>query len=280
MIDYNKNLQVIIDSITTYIFELDFEELGKEMELQVVPKEELERIGNKKVSENFYSGKFLIKLSNGNTINYRSIAKYISENKIQKPISFNATEYKFVEWVLKKDFISNQINRHIKKQLSNSREIDLIELQKALIVEDGKNKEGNIYIENIPIKESHLVKEGKFYIQSSCSRETAISKINSTIDELQGSKEIYIKDRFIKDYTYIILYLLFILLIVAVWVLSNNIIELVNLFWQNILSAFVSVCLVAVGAIKYNFMEALYSRYKASLRYEKEFWENTTESIK
>ncbi len=76
MIDYEQKVQTIINSIITFSFEFDFETVKKEMELQEVSKEEIEKLGEEKVREKFNSSIFKIKLPNGTLIDANSIAKH------------------------------------------------------------------------------------------------------------------------------------------------------------------------------------------------------------
>ena len=90
MIDYEQKVQTIINSIATFSFEFNFETVKKEMELQEVSKEEIEKLGDEKVKEKFNSGTFKIKLPNGTLIDINSVAKHSVENN---------TNFKYVQWV-------------------------------------------------------------------------------------------------------------------------------------------------------------------------------------
>ena len=80
MVDYKQILQRIIDSVINFSFEFDIETLKKEMELQEVSKDELKRLGENKVKENFNNGIFKIKMPNGNLIDSNSIYEYCKNN--------------------------------------------------------------------------------------------------------------------------------------------------------------------------------------------------------
>lgn len=91
--------------------------------------------------------------------------------------------------MVKKDFTTKQIKRHIKNQLTNNSDLNLNEVQKALIIAETKNKEAEGYINELPIKTSNLISEGKFHIQSSCSPESAIKMVNEVIEELTKKRK-------------------------------------------------------------------------------------------
>lgn len=96
MIDYEQKVQTIINSIITFSFEFDFETVKREMELQEVSKEEIEKLGEEKVREKFNSAVFKIKLPNGTFIDANSIAKYSAENNIKEPVIFINPNFKYV----------------------------------------------------------------------------------------------------------------------------------------------------------------------------------------
>lgn len=185
MIDYEQTVQKIINSITNFSFEFDFETVKKEMELLEVSKDELEQLGEARVREKFNAGIFKIKQPNGGLIDVSSIAKYSAENNIKEPVIFINPNFKYVQWTIKKDFTTPQIKKQIKSQLTNNTDINLSEVQKALILEDTKNKRIEGYIDTLPIKTSNYISEGKFHIQSSCSMESAIKMVNEVVGELK-----------------------------------------------------------------------------------------------
>ena len=98
MIDYQITIQKIIESITHFSFEFDFEEIKREMVLVEVPQSELESLGEEEIWKNFYSGVYKIKLPDGKLIDTNSIRKYCIENNIQEPVIFINPEFKYVHW--------------------------------------------------------------------------------------------------------------------------------------------------------------------------------------
>lgn len=92
MIDYEQKVQTIINSIITFSFEFDFETVKKEMELQEVSNEEIEKLGEEKVREKFNSSIFKIKLPNGTIIDANSIAKHSVENNIKRTCYFHKSK--------------------------------------------------------------------------------------------------------------------------------------------------------------------------------------------
>jgi len=273
MIDYQITVHKIIHSLTNITFEFDFEELKKEMVLDEVSKSELEKLGDKKVQENFDSGTFKIKMPNGNIIDSNSIYKHNIENNIKEPVIFINPNFKYVQWVLKKDYVRPQIKKHIKKQLTNNSEINLEEVQKALLIEDLKNKKIEGYINKLPIKTSNYISEGKFYLQSSCSRDSAIEILNEVISELKIDAKAYIKSKFRRDYKHIIIYLIFITFVSCLW-LVNKQCETIPLWLSNVIGVILFlVSLVVMKIINHSFFDTLLFRKKSRKKYEKEFYD-------
>jgi len=222
MIDYEQAVQKIINSLANITFEFDFEALKKEMELKDVPKSELDKLGENKVQEKFNQGVFKIKMPNGTLIDANSIYKHSVENNIKEPVLFINPNFKYVQWVAKKDFTRPQIKNQIKNQLTNNADINLAEIQKALLIEDIKNKEIKGYVDELPIKTSSHISEGKFLIQSSCSRESAIEMLNEVIEELKIDAKKYVKSKFRRDYKNIFLYFIFLSFVTALWYLNKQ----------------------------------------------------------
>lgn len=273
MIDYQITIQKIIHSLTNMTFEFDIEELKNDMVLEEVPKSELEKLGDKTVQENFNSGTYKIIMPNSNIIDSYSIYKHSIDNRIKESaISINPN-YKCVQWVLKKDYIKPQIKIHIKKQLTNNCEIILEEVQKALLNEDLKNKKIEGYINKLPIKTSNYIREGKFYIQTSCSRDSAIEMLNEVILELKNEANAFIESKFRRDYKHIFIYFIFILFVTILWVVNKQC-ETFPLWISNIIVVILFlVSLVVMRNINHSFLDTLLFIKKSRKKYEKEFYE-------
>jgi len=271
MIDYEQKVQTIINSITTFSFEFDFETVKKEMELQEVSKEEKEKLGEEEVRKKFNTGIFKIKLPNGTLIDANSIAKHSAENNIIEPVVFINPNFKYVQWVIKKDLTTQQIKRHIKNQLANNTDLNLSEVQKALVIADTKNKETDGYIGELPIKTSNIISEGKFHIQSICSPESAIKMVNEVIDEVTKEKEIYVKDKINRDYKNIAIYVAFVLFVSLIWLLNKHFQTLSTWLSNTIGLILFLIPLVVMRLINHSIFEALFFEKKAEKKYEKEF---------
>lgn len=271
MIDYEQTIQKIINSITNFSFEFDFETLKKEMELKEVSKDQLEQLGEKKVKEKFDNGFFKIKLPNDSFIDANSITKYTIDNNIKEPIIFINPNFKYVQWVIKKDFTTSQIKVQIKNQLKNNTDINLAEVQKALVIADSKNKKTEGYIGELPIKTSQLISEGKFHIQSSCSPENAIKMINKVLEELATEKKIYVTSKIKRDYKNMLFYFLFVIFVSSIW-FTNKQFPALPIWLSNALGLVLFLIpLVIMRLINHSFFETLFFRKKAEKKYEKEF---------
>lgn len=271
MIDYEQKVQTIINSIITFSFEFDFETVKKEMELQEVSNEEIEKLGEEKVREKFNSSIFKIKLPNGTIIDANSIAKHSVENNIKEPVIFINPNFKYVQWVVKKDFTTQQIKKHIKNQLTNNTDLNLTEVQKALVIADTKNKKAEGYIDKLPIKTSNLISEGKFHIQSSCSPESAIKMVDEVIEELTKEKKIYVSSKIKRDYKNIIIYFIFVLFVASIWLLNKQF-KALPIWLSNTISLILFLIpLVVMRLINHSFFDTLFFRKKAEKKYEKEF---------
>ena len=272
MIDYEQTVQKIINSITNFSFEFDFELVKKEMELQEVSKEELEKLGEKKRKENFNKGIFKIRLANGSLIDFNSVSKYSVENNIKEPVIFINPNFKYVHWVIKKDFTTPQIKKQVKNRLASNNEINLQEVQKALLNEEVKNKRIEGYINELPVKTSSFINEGKFHIQSSCSRESAIQMVNEVIEELTTEKKIYVKSKIKRDYKNIFIYVVFVLFISALWYINKQYQSLPNWLSNTIGFILFVIPLVVMRLINHSIFDTLFFRKKAEKKYEKEFY--------
>ncbi len=271
MIDYEQKVQTIINSIITFSFEFDFETVKKEMELQEVSKEEIEKLGEEKVREKFNSSIFKIKLPNGTLIDANSIAKHSVENNIKEPVIFINPNFKYVQWVVKKDFTTQQINRHIKNQLTNNTDLNLTEVQKALVIADTKNKKAEGYIDKLPIRTSNLISEGKFHIHSYCSPESAIKMINEVIEELTKEKKIYVSSKIKRDYKNIVIYFIFVLFVASIWLLNKQF-QALPIWLSNTIGLILFLIpLVVMRLINHSIFDTLFFRKKTEKKYEKEF---------
>jgi len=271
MMDYEQTVLKIINSITTFSFEFDFETVKKEMELQDVPKEELEKLGEIGVKEKFNTGIFKIKMPNGNLLDINTIYNQSIENNIKEPVIFINPNFKYVQWSVKKDFTTPQIIRQIKNQLTNNTDINLAEVQKALLTEDVKNKKVEGYIGKLPIKTSSYISEGKFYIQSYRSRESAIKMVNEVIEELKKEKKIYVDHKIRRDYKNLFLYLIFILFISSLWFVNKQYQALPIWLTNTIGLVLFLTPLVVMRLINHSIFDTLFFRKKAKTKYEKEF---------
>lgn len=271
MIDYEQKVQTIINSIITFSFEFDFETVKKEMELQEVSKEEIEKLGEEKVREKFNSGVFKIKLPNGTLIDANSIAKHSAENNFKEPVICINPNFKYVQWIVKKDLTTLQIKRHIKNQLINNTDLNLTEVQKALVIADTKNKKAEGYIGELPIKTSNIISEGKFHIQSSCSPESAIKMVNEVIEELTKEKKIYVTNKIKRDYKNIIIYLIFVFFVASIWLLNKQF-QTLPIWLSNTIGLILFLIpLVVMRLINHSIFDTLFFRKKAERKYEKEF---------
>jgi len=272
MIDYGKTVQNIINSLADITFEFDIETVKKEMELQEVPKSELEKLGENKVQEKFNKGTLKIKMPNGSLIDSNSIYKHSLENNIKEPVIFINPNFKYVQWVVKKDFVRPQIKNQIKNQITNNTDINLAEVQKVLLIEEIKNKKIEGYIDELPIKTSNYISEGKFYIQSSCSRESAIVMVNEVIAELKIDSKNFVKYKFKRDYKNIFFYFIFIFFVTSLWVVNKQY-QALPIWLSNTISAILFLIpLVVMRLINHSFFDTLLFRGKAKKKYEKEFY--------
>lgn len=271
MIDYEKTVQKIIDSITNFSFEFEFETLKKEMELQEVSQAELDKLGENKVKEKFNNGFFKIKMPNGNLIDVETIYKQSIEKNIKEPVLFINPDFKYVKWSLKKNFTLPQIKKHIRNQLTNNTDLNLAEVQKALLIEEVKNKEVEGYLNELPIKTSENISEGKFHIQSSCSRESAIKMVYDTIEELNKDRKLYIQSKLRKDYKYVFLYILFVSFLYLLWFVNKQYETLPFWLSNTISSALFLIPLIVMRLINHSIFDSVLFRKKAEKKYEKEF---------
>ncbi|MEO8255017.1 MAG: hypothetical protein ABI554_11585 [Flavobacterium sp.] len=241
------------------------------MELQEVSQDELDKLGENKIQEKFNKGFFKIKMPNGNLIDAQTIYQQSIKNNIEEPVLLINPNFKYVKWSVKKNFTSPQIKKHIRNQLTNNTDLNLSEVQKALLIEDVKNKDIEGYLNELPIKTSDYISEGTFHIQSSCSRESAIKMVNDTIEELNKDKKIYVKSKLRKDYKYISFYMIFVLFVYLLWFVNKRYQTLPFWLSNTIGSALFLIPLVVMRLINHSIFDSLLFRKKAEKKYEKEF---------
>lgn len=273
MLDYEQNFQTIINSITSFSFEFDFEIFKKELEIQEVTQEEIEKLGKEKVRENFNSGIYKIRLPNGVLIDANKIARLSLNNNIRSPFLLLNPNFQYVRLVLNKDLMTQQIKKQIRSQIANNADINLGKFQKVLILEDIGNKDIEGYLDNLPIKTSSFISEGKFYMQSTCTKEKAIKMINEVIEEMKIDSKNYVKSRLRRDYKNLILYSVFISIVSFLWIINKQY-QTLSIFVSNSIGLFLFlVPLVIMRLINHSFFDTLFLKHKAVKKYEKEFFD-------
>lgn len=233
------------------------------MELQEVSNKELEKLGENKVKEKSNSGFFIIKLSNGSLIDSKSIIKYSIENNIKEPFIFINPNFKYVQWAVKRDLTTPQIKKQIRKQLANNTDINLEGIQKVLLIEDVKSKKHEGYINEVPIKTSNYISEGKFLIESSCSRENAIKMVNEVIKELKIDEKKYVENKFKQAYKNIFFYIIFILIVSSFWYINKEY-KTLPIWISNTLGFFLFLTsLVVMRLINHSIFDIIFFKKKA-----------------
>ena len=271
MLDNQNTIQKIISSLINITFDFDIEEVKKEMELVEVPKLEIDKLGKDKVQENFNKDIFKIKMPDGKIIDSTSIYKHSIENNIKAPVIFINPNFKYVQWVVKKDFVRPQIKKHIKRQISSNNDVNIEELKKELLIEEIKDKKIEGYIDKLPIKTSNHISEGKFHIQSSCSRESAIEMLNEVLEELKVDAKAFIKSKLKQDYKYITMYLIFVTFITGLWFINKQR-GTIPLWLSNIIGIFLFLAPFILRIVNFSFFSTLFFKKKAEKKYEKEFY--------
>ena len=271
MLDNQNTIQKIISSLINITFDFDIEEVKKEMELVEVPKLEIDKLGKDKVQENFNKDIFKIKMPDGKIIDSTSIYKHSIENNIKEPVIFINPNFKYVQWVVKKDFVRPQIKKHIKRQISSNNDVNIEELKKELLIEEIKDKKIEGYIDKLPIKTSNHISEGKFHIQSSCSRESAIEMLNEVLEELKVDAKAFIKSKLKQDYKYITMYLIFVTFITGLWFINKQR-GTIPLWLSNIIGIFLFLAPFILRIVNFSFFSTLFFKKKAEKKYEKEFY--------
>ena len=271
MLDNQNTIQKIISSLINITFDFDIEEVKKEMELVEVPKLEIDKLGKDKVQENFNKDIFKIKMPDGKIIDSTSIYKHSIENNIKEPVIFINPNFKYVQWVVKKDFVRPQIKKHVKRQISSNNDVNIEELKKELLIEEIKDKKIEGYIDKLPIKTSNHISEGKFHIQSSCSRESAIEMLNEVLEELKVDAKAFIKSKLKQDYKYITMYLIFVTFITGLWFINKQR-GTIPLWLSNIIGIFLFLAPFILRIVNFSFFSTLFFKKKAEKKYEKEFY--------
>lgn len=270
MVEYDQIMEKLISSIMCFDFEIDFEKVKSKMELREISSEELSNLTTEDIKKSFSTGEFKIKQPNGNIIDSSSIYKYSQENNIAEPVLLLNPDFKYVRWEITEDLSRQQLKNEIKHLLSSNSEINLERAQKTLITNEIEAYETLGYIDKISVKASSLVKEGIFYLRSTCSRESAVKLINEVIDELKLERDNYVINKVKKDKLHATIYLLFVLLIASFWYLINQ-----NLPVNKWLSITIALFLFAIPFIlrlvNFTFIDSLFFKKKAKKKYEKEF---------
>lgn len=271
MVDHENIIHKIIESVIDFTFEYDIEEALKNMQLSEVSKEEIENLGKEKVEQNFSNGIFKIKLNDGKLIDSNSIYQYCIENNIKQPILYLNPNFNYVHWEFKDDLSTHQIKKEIKNLLSNNSEINLKKARKALVNEEIKDKKVEGYINELPIKTSAHIEEGKLFLKASCSREHAIAMISSVIHELETERKQFVKEKIERDKLIALAYILFILIVVAFWYMNNQNFVIKKWVSTSIAIFLFLVPLTVLRLINYSFTDSILFRKKAEKKYEKEF---------
>lgn len=273
MRDYQQTIQKLTNSIMNFSFEFNFEEVKKELEIREVSKIELEQLGEIGVRQKFNASIYKIQLPDGKLIDANSIAKYSAENNITEPVIFINPDFKYVQWTAKKDFTKPQLKKHIKEQLAKDSDLELTEIQKALIEEDVKNRKIEGYIDKLAIKTSTYISEGKFFIQSSCTSESAHKIINEVVEELKTDAKKYVGAKMKRDYRNIIIYLIFVTVVSFIWLINKQDLAIPNWLSNIIGLLLLLIPLVVMRLINHSFIDSLLFGKKAKKKYEKEFFD-------
>jgi hypothetical protein len=260
-----------------FSFEFDFEKVKQEMELKEVSNDELEKLGENQVNQKFNNGEFKIKMPNGDLFDANSIKEQSSKKGIKQPTVYINPNFKYVKWIVRKDFTTQQIKKHIKKQLTNSSDVNIDAIKKALLIEETKSKKVEGYIGEIAVKTSHNISQGKFHIQSSCSRESAIKMVFEHINELESEKDIYVKNKIKSDYKKLGFYFIFIVCVSILWFVNSECKTLPN--WVSTLIAFILflISFLIMRLINHKIFDTLLSKKKVMKKYEQEFYTKTNE---
>ncbi len=271
MVDYEQILENIVHSLDEFTIEFDIDEAMNKMALREVPKSELKALGENNVKQNFQNGTFKMKLSDDLIIDANSVSRYCIENNIKQPILFVNPDVKYVRWELTVDFVTPQIKSLIKRHLANNNNLNLEEVNKALIKKDIASKEVDGYIHELPIKTSNYIQEGKIYIQVTGNKSNTHKLIDETISELKEDKGNFVKSKIKRDRRNADLYLVFVIFISILWSI-NNYCGVIPSWLSAIIGIFLNIVPLAIlQIINYSFIQSVFNREKAERKYEKEF---------
>ncbi len=260
-----------------FSFEFDIEKVKQEMELKEVSDDELEKLGESQVNQKFNNGEFKIKMPNGGLFDVNSIKEQSSKKGIKEPVVYINPNFKYVKWTLRKDFTTQQIKKHIKKQLTNSSEVDINEIKKALLIEETKSKEVEGYIGELAVKTSQNISQGKFHIQSSCSKESAINLVFEHINEIEIEKDIYVNKKIRSDYKKLGFYLIFLVCVSILWFINSECKTLPNWVSTSIAFTLFLISFLIMRLINHKIFDTLLSKKKVIKKYEQEFYIKTSE---
>lgn len=278
MIDEEKKIKEIIHSLINFTFEYDIEEVISKFELKEVSKEELEKLSPEERINNFKHAIFKIKLSDGKIIDINTVNEYCKQNKISNPIVTLSPNQKYLRYDFNEDLTKKQLKEHIRHKLSNSSELNLDVLQKTLVTEKLKNKPVDGFISGIGLKISSSIKKGKLYMQASCDEEYAYELISFEIDKIKTEEQHYIEKKIKKNRKNLIIYIIFILIVLTLWVISNNCQTIPNWLSTSIGIALFLVSFIVMRYINHSEIKLAFNRRKAEKKYRKDFYDNLNDN--
>ena len=135
-----------------------------------------------------------------------------------------------------------------------------------------KNKKIDGYIYTLPVKTSDYISEGKFYIQSPLSKESAVDMINEVLEELKVDTANFVKLKIKRDQKYIVIYLIFIVIVCSLWLVNNQKLILHNWASSSIGLLLFLIPLVVMRLINHTIFDTLLFRKKAERKFQKEFF--------
>jgi hypothetical protein len=271
MVNPEQIIEDIIQSLNEFTFEFNIEDVKKKMVLREVPKNELKALGEDEIKRNFINGIFQIEISDNEIINTKSLYEYCIKNNIENSTLFINTNSKFLRWEITEDLSTPQIKRLIKRKLLNNNNINLDEAQKVIINKDIDTKNIEGYVNDLPVKVSNYIQEGKFYVQITETNEDILKLINESIKELRIDKEKFIKTKIKRDKINAILYFLFVIFITFLSVV-NNYCKLIPNWLSIIIGAILSFAPLGIfKLINCSFILSVFNRSKAEKKYEDEF---------
>ncbi len=271
MVNPEQIIEDIIQSLNEFTFEFDIEDVKGKMVLREVPKHELKALGEDEIKRNFINGIFEIEIRDNERINSKSLYEYCIKNNIENSTFFINTNSKFFRWEFTEALSTPQIKRLIKRKLLNNNNINLDEAQKVIINKDIDTKNIEGYVNDLPVKVSNYIQEGKFYVQITEPNEDILKLINESIKELRIDKEKFIKTKIKRDKINAILYFLFVIFITFLSVI-NNYCKLIPNWLSIIIGAILSFAPLGIfKLINCSFILSVFYRSKAEKKYEDEF---------